>query len=76
MDKQRLTWKEIQKKYPDQYVGLIDVKKDPVNLLTAIVYCSSSDTNEDDMHIMAYNGEISLEYTTLDDYIDMGAISL
>ena len=23
---ERMTWKEIQEKYPDQWVGLIDVK--------------------------------------------------
>ncbi len=29
MNEERLTWKEIQEKYPDQWVGLTDVEYYP-----------------------------------------------
>jgi len=35
---QRLTWKEIQEKYPDQWVGLVDIVwQDESNIESAIV---------------------------------------
>jgi len=33
----RLTWDEIQKEYPDQWVGLIDVERDGIDIVSAIV---------------------------------------
>ena len=36
----RMTWEEIQKKYPDQWVGLIDVKyvdDDGISVESAVV---------------------------------------
>ena len=37
MEDKRLTWEEIQKAYPDQWVGLIDVVRDGVTVVSAIV---------------------------------------
>ena len=37
---ERMTWEEIQEKYPDQWVGLIDVEYEPNNdatIKTAVV---------------------------------------
>ena len=75
-EKKRMTWEEIKQKYPSQYVGLIEVQKDPVNKLTGIVYCTSKDTDINEMHFMASRGEISLEYTALDECELLGALTL
>lgn len=43
---ERLTWKEIQEKYQDQWVALSDVtwlNNDGCNVESAIVVCSMSD---------------------------------
>lgn len=42
----RLTWKQIQEKYPDQWVALEDVKyldDDGCNVESAVVVCAMSD---------------------------------
>lgn len=42
----RLTWKQIQEKYPDQWVALVDVKyldDDGCNVESAVVVCAMSD---------------------------------
>lgn len=75
MNGKRMTWKQIKKEYPNQYVGLIDVIKDPIDILTAVVCCTSNDTNEDEMHLMAFDGKISLEYTSLDECIQTGFLT-
>ena len=33
----RLSWDEIQKQYPDQWVGLTDVERDGATVVSAIV---------------------------------------
>ena len=33
----RLSWGEIQKQYPDQWVGLVDVERDGIDVVSAIV---------------------------------------
>lgn len=43
---ERLTWKQIQEKYPDQWVALTDVRyidNDGCNVESAIVICGMSD---------------------------------
>ncbi|MBO4373861.1 MAG: hypothetical protein J5829_02030 [Lachnospiraceae bacterium] len=38
MKEERLTWKEIQEKYPDQWIGLVGVEwKNDSNVASAIV---------------------------------------
>ena len=34
---ERLTWAEIQNKYPDQWVGLTDVERNGIDIISAIV---------------------------------------
>lgn len=44
----RLSWKEIQKRYPDQWVALDDViylNNDNCNVESAILICAMSDDN-------------------------------
>ena len=42
----RLKWEEIQKKYPDQWVGLTDVERDGVTVVSAIVKYSDKTRSE------------------------------
>ena len=44
---ERLTWEEIVKKYPEQWVVLDDVKKDGATILSGIVVNVCSDENID-----------------------------
>ena len=67
MQQERLTWNQIQKKYPDQWVGLIDVKfvkDDGISIESAIV--KYSDLKKAELTHKALQGEIVSRYTTPD----------
>lgn len=67
----RLTWEEIQKKYPDQWVGLTDIDWiDDSNINSAIV--KYADKTKDELLIMQVNGEIFSCYTTPDNVFQLG----
>ena len=77
MCNKRMTWAEIKKAYPNQRVGLIEVEKNPVNILTGIVYCTNKDTDIEKMYEMASRGEIeSMEHTAFDESGLLGAFTL
>lgn len=62
---ERLLWKEIQKKYPDQWVGLAEISwKDEANIESAVV--KYADKTKDELLMMQINGEIFSCYTTPD----------
>ncbi len=66
---ERLTWKEIQEKYPDQWVGLTEVEYDSENdadILTALVKYTDKTKDELTMMQIQTNGEMIGVYTTLD----------
>ena len=42
----RMSWDEIQKRYPDQWVGLTDVERDGITVLSAIVKYSDKTKGE------------------------------
>lgn len=74
---ERLTWKEIQEKYPDQWVGLIEVKYKPDNDATiesAVV--KYVDKSKDELTLMQIqtNGEILGRYTTPDNVFQLGVV--
>ena len=73
---ERLTWKEIQEKYPDQWV-LIEVKYKPDNDATiesAVV--KYVDKSKDELTLMQIqtNGEILGRYTTPDNVFQLGTV--
>ena len=71
----RMTWKEIQEKYPDQWVGLIDVKyveDDGISIESAVV--KYLDKPKGDLTRMALRGEIVSRYTTPDNFLQSGAV--
>ena len=69
----RMTWEEIQKKYPDQWVGLVDVKyveDDGISVESAVV--KYTDKSKSDLTRLALKGEIISRYTTPDNIFQMG----
>ena len=64
MENRRMTWEEIVAKYPDRWVGLVDVdwKNDGPNVRSAVV--KYSDKTADELLWMQIRGEIYSTYTT------------
>ena len=72
---ERMTWEEIQEKYPDQWVGLIDVEYEPNNDATiknAVVNYADKSKDELTMMQIQTNGEILGRYTTPDNIFQLG----
>ena len=72
---ERMTWEEIQEKYPDQWVGLIDVEYEPNNDATiknAVVKYADKSKYELTMMQIQTNGEILGRYTTPDNIFQLG----
>ncbi len=73
---ERLTWDEIAKRFPMQWVGLTDVvykNNDGITIESAIV--KYSDKSKSDLTMMVLNGEgIVPRYTTPNDTWQMGTI--
>lgn len=68
----RLTWKEIQSKYPDQWVGLIDVEFEPDNdatIKSAVVKYTDKSKDELTLIQIQTHGELLSVYTTPDNLI-------
>ena len=74
---ERLTWEQIQEKYPDQWVGLVEVEYEPDNdatIKSAVVkYTNKSKSELTRMQILT-NGEILGRYTTPDNVFQLGAV--
>lgn len=73
----RMTWKEIQEQYPDQWVGLANVEYLPHNSATiksAIVkYIGLS---KDELGRKMIQGEIISRYTTPDNVFQLGMVGV
>lgn len=71
---ERLTWDEIAERYPDQWVGLVDVEwEDGANVRTAVVRytdCSSSELARMQIH----DRNLYSTYTTPDSLAPMGVV--
>ncbi len=73
---ERLSYQEIKERYPNQWVGLIDVEfdSDTVTVKSAIIKVIGKTAEE--LGIMALDKEIQMPYYTTPDYtFQMGAIS-
>ena len=74
---ERLTWEEMQEKYPDMWLGLTDVKfvnDDGVSVESAVV--KYTDKTKTELGYMALAGEIVSVYTTPDNIFQLGAVTL
>ena len=77
MSEKRMTWNEIQQAYPDQWVGLIDVKylnDDGVSIESAIV--KYTDKPKSELTRMMLDGEIISRYTTPDQVFQLGMVGV
>lgn len=73
--KERLTWEQIQEKYPDRWVGLVDMKyvnDDGISVESAIV--KYTDKSKGELTRMALKGEIDAVYTTPDNVFQLGMV--
>ena len=74
---ERMTWKEIQEKYPDQWVGLIDVKyidNDGISIESAVI--KYLDKAKGELTRLALQGEIVSRYTTPDHIFQLGMVEV
>ena len=74
---ERLTWEQIQEKYPDQWVGLIEVEYEPDNdatIKSAVVKYTDKSKNELTRMQIQTNGSLLGIYTTPDNVFQMGAV--
>ena len=59
----RMTWKEIQETYPDQWVGLSEVERNGGSIHSAVV--KYTDKTADELYDMQISGQgIITKYTT------------
>ncbi len=66
---ERMTWEEIQEKYPDRWIGLADVEYEPGNdatIKTAVVKYTDRSKDELTMMQIQTHGKIIVRYTTPD----------
>lgn len=71
----RLTWREIQHRYPDQWIGLTNVKyidDDGVSIESAVV--RYTDRTKSELTRRMLKGEIVSRYTTPDNVFQLGMV--
>lgn len=77
MANERLTWRQIQERYPDQWVGITDVEYEPDNDST-IRYATVVDTSNDKDELtelqLDTNGKILARYTAPDNIFQLGTV--
>ena len=73
----RMSWEEIQKMYPDQWIGLTDVEyidNDGISIKSGIV--KYTDKPKGELTHLMLNGEIVSRYTTPDSAFQLGMIGI
>lgn len=70
---ERLTWEEIQKKYPDQWVGLAEVKWKNQSIIESAII-QQVDKTKDELLMMQIKGELLSCYTTPDHVFQFGMV--
>lgn len=77
MTDKHLTWKQIQEKYPNQWVGLVDIEYEPDNDATiqyATVQYIDKDKNELTEMQIDSDGKVLARYTTPDNTFQLGSV--
>lgn len=72
---ERMTWEQIQMKYPDQWVGLVDVRyqnDDGISVESAIVKYTNKKKSE--LTRLVLKGEIIARHTNPEGYIQLGMV--
>lgn len=74
---ERLTWEQIQEKYPDRWVGLIDVQyrdDDGISVESAVV--KYTDKTKSELTKMVLKGEIVSRHTNPEGHLQLGAVGI
>ncbi|MCR4763053.1 MAG: hypothetical protein K5696_05950 [Lachnospiraceae bacterium] len=77
MTENRMTWEEIQKAYPDQWVGLADVQylnDDGISIESAVL--KYTDKSKSELTRMMLDGKIIARYTTPDHAFQLGMVGV
>ena len=72
---ERMTWEQIQMKYPDQWVGLVDVRyqnDDGISVESATVKYTNKKKSE--LTRLVLKGEIIARHTNPEGYIQLGMV--
>ena len=72
----RLSWKEIQEKYPEQHVGLTNVEWKNGRIVSAVVKYSEMNSTKSEIFSRALKGEVFSRYTAPDSRCQVGALSI
>lgn len=69
MENERLSWRQIQERYPHRNVGLVDIEsgRNCDDVKSAVVACTDETTPYGELVDMAFRGKIVLMYTTMDE---------
>jgi len=73
----RLTWKQIQEQYPDQWVGLSDVQyvnDDGASVESAVV--KYTDKTKSELTRLVLKGEIISRHTNPDGHLQLGMVGV
>ena len=71
----RLTWKEIVERYPDQWVGLVDINwKNEANVESAVVKYSDKTADEVLRLQIEEDPDLYSTYTTPDNLLQIGIV--
>ena len=74
---ERLTWQQIQEKYPDQWVGLAEVyykNNDGISVESAIV--KYADKTKSELTELVLDGEIISRHTNPDGCLQLGVVGV
>lgn len=73
----KLTWEQIQEKYPNQWVGLEDVEyidNDGISVESAVV--KYADKTKGELTRMVLKGEIISRHTNPEGHLQLGAVGI
>ena len=77
MENERLAWKQIQEKYPNQWGGLVDIEYEPDNDATikcvTVKYINKDKDELTEMQIDT-EGKVLARYTTPDNVFQLGSV--
>lgn len=74
---ERMTWEQIKEKYPNQWVGLVEVEyvdNDGISVESAVV--KYTDKSKSDLTRLVLEGKIISRYTTPDNIFQMGMVGV
>lgn len=74
---ERMTWEQIQKKYPNQWVGLIDVQyqnDDGISVESGIV--KYTDKTKSELTRLVLKGEVVARHTSPEGHFQLGMVGV